>query len=109
MSSLSIALRACRRAHRAAAVLHAFFGPLVQNPLRRSQGIYTQGHGETMELLDLQPPDYGVHSKGIYIIDDDGLSVFAGPFESEAEAIAWIIQRQETLTRHRSRHALAIH
>jgi hypothetical protein len=50
-----------------------------------------------------------LHSKGIYIIDDDGLSVFAGPFESEAEAIAWIIQRQETLTRHRSRHALAIH
>jgi hypothetical protein len=60
-------------------------------------------------LLDLQPPDYGVHSKGIYIIDDDGLSVFAGPFESEGEAIAWIIQRQKTLTRHRSQHALAIH
>jgi len=47
-----------------------------------------------MELLDLQPPDYGVRSTGIYIIDDDGLRVFAGPFESEATAIAWIIQRQ---------------
>ena len=32
------------------------------------------------------------------IIDDDGLRVFAGPFESEATAIAWIIQRQETMT-----------
>jgi hypothetical protein len=31
-----------------------------------------------MELLDLQPPDYGVRSTGIYIIDDDGLRVFAG-------------------------------
>jgi hypothetical protein len=62
-----------------------------------------------MELLDLQPPDYGVHSTGIYIIDDDGLSVFAGPFESEAKAIAWIIQRQETLIRRRSQHASAIH
>ena len=49
-----------------------------------------------MELLDLQPPDYGVRSTGIYIIDDDGLRVFAGPFESKATAIAWIIQRQET-------------
>jgi hypothetical protein len=62
-----------------------------------------------MELLDLQPPDYGVRSTGIYIIDDDGLRVFAGPFESEATAIAWIIQRQEAITRRRSQHASAIH
>jgi hypothetical protein len=55
-----------------------------------------------MELLDLQPPDYGVRNTGIYIIDDDGLCVFAGPFESEPTAIAWIIQRQETINRHRS-------
>jgi hypothetical protein len=41
-----------------------------------------------MELLDLQPPDYGVHSTGFYIINDDGLRAFAGPFESEATAIA---------------------
>jgi hypothetical protein len=62
-----------------------------------------------MELLDLQPPDYGVHSTGIYIIDDDGLRVFAGPFASEASAIAWIIQRQETMNRHRSERTSAIH
>ena len=59
--------------------------------------------------LDLQPPDYGVHSTGIYIIDDDGLRVFAGPFASEATAIAWIIQRQETMNRHRSERTSAIH
>jgi hypothetical protein len=62
-----------------------------------------------MELLDLQPPDYGVRSTGIYIIDDDGLRVFAGPFESEASAIAWIIQRQETMNPRRSERESAIH
>jgi hypothetical protein len=62
-----------------------------------------------MELLDLQPPDYGVHSTGIYIIDDDGVRVFAGPFESEASAIAWIIQRQETMNLRRSEHVSALH
>ena len=62
-----------------------------------------------MELLDLQPPDYGVCSTGIYIIDDDGLRVFAGPFESEAAAIAWIIQRQETMNLRHSECMLAIH
>jgi hypothetical protein len=46
---------------------------------------------------------------GIYIIDDDGLRVFAGPFASEATAIAWIIQRQETMNRHRSERTSAIH
>jgi hypothetical protein len=56
-----------------------------------------------MELLDLQPPDFGVCSTGIYIIDDDGLRVFAGPFESEGTAIAWIIQRQETMNLRHSR------
>ena len=62
-----------------------------------------------MELLDLQPPDYGVRSTGIYIIDDDGLRVFAGPFESESTAIAWIIQRQETMNLRRPERASAIH
>jgi hypothetical protein len=61
-----------------------------------------------MELLDLQPPDYGVRSTGIYIIDDDGLRVFAGPFASEATAIAWIIQHRETMNLRRSEHASAI-
>jgi hypothetical protein len=62
-----------------------------------------------MELLDLQPPDYDVRTTGIYIIDDDGLHVFAGPFESEATAITWIIQRQEIMNRHRSERTSATH
>jgi hypothetical protein len=60
-----------------------------------------------MELLDLQPPEYGVHGTGIYIIDDDGRHVCAGPFGSEATAIAWIILHQKTLTRDRSARASA--
>jgi hypothetical protein len=56
-------------------------------------------HGGTMELLQLEPPDYGVSTMGIYIIDDDGIGVCAGPFDSETAAIGWIDQRQETLIR----------
>ena len=48
-------------------------------------------------------------AQGSTIIDDDGLRVFAGPFESEATAIAWIIQRQETMNLRRSERAAAIH
>jgi hypothetical protein len=55
-----------------------------------------------MELLQLDPPDYGVHVTGIYIIDDDGRAVLAGPFDSETAAIYWIDQRQENLNRQRS-------
>ena len=36
-----------------------------------------------MELLQLEPPDYGVRTMGIYIIDDDGIGVCAGPFDLE--------------------------
>jgi hypothetical protein len=39
----------------------------------------------------------------------DGLRVFAGPFESEATAIAWIIQRQEAMNQRRPERASAIH
>jgi hypothetical protein len=63
--------------------------------------------GETMELLQLEPPDYGVRASGIYIINDDGISVLAGPFESETVAISWIDQRQEILIRTRPAHASA--
>ena len=51
--------------------------------------------GKTMELLQLEPPNYDVHSSGIYIIDDDGTGVLAGPFQSENAAVEWINQRQE--------------
>ena len=50
-----------------------------------------------MELLQLEPPDFGVSTPGIYVIDDDGTEVIAGPFQSEAAALAWISQRQEML------------
>jgi hypothetical protein len=36
------------------------------------------------------------------------LRVFAGPFESEATAIAWIIKRQETMNLRHLEHASAI-
>ena len=63
--------------------------------------------GETMELLLLEPPDYGVRTIGIYVIDDDGIGVCAGPFESEVAALRWIEGRQETLVRNRPVHASA--
>jgi hypothetical protein len=64
--------------------------------------------GEIMELLRLQPPDYGVHSTGIYIIGDDGREICAGPFDSETAAIKWIDQRQE-ISAHRSQSEAARH
>jgi hypothetical protein len=63
--------------------------------------------GETMELLHLEPPDYAVHSTGIYVIDDDGISILAGPFESETAAIRWIDLRQEILIPSHPVHASA--
>jgi hypothetical protein len=71
-----------------------------------------QKPGETMELLDLVPPDLGVTAAGLYIIDDDGLRPLAGPFASESAAIAWIVQRQDNVIRPAAnpgvRHALAV-
>ena len=43
-----------------------------------------------MELLELTPPDYGVRTRGIYIIDDNGMRVCAGPFSTDTAAIAWL-------------------
>ena len=43
-----------------------------------------------MELLELAPPQLGVTDSGIYVIDDDGAQVLAGPFAEETEALAWI-------------------
>ncbi len=54
-----------------------------------------------MELLELQPPHYGVRASGIYIIDDEGTRVIAGPFQSEVTAIDWIELRQQALNAHR--------
>lgn len=50
-----------------------------------------------MELLELAPFDYSVRAAGIYIIDDDGIRVLAGPFTSDTAAIAWIVQRHDML------------
>lgn len=43
-----------------------------------------------MELLDLWPGEYGVAVPGIYVLDDDGEEVLAGPFRSERDAVGWI-------------------
>jgi hypothetical protein len=59
-----------------------------------------QQPGGPMELLQLEPPDYGVRTLGRYIIDDDGIAICAGPFDSETAAIGWIDQRHEMLSRH---------
>ena len=65
-------------------------------------------HGGTMELLQLEPPDYGVCTMGVYMIDDDGIGICDGPFDSETAAIGWIDQRQEMLIR-RSQSEAPIH
>lgn len=53
-----------------------------------------------MELLALDPPAYGVSAAGIYVIHDDGLTVLAGPFAAETEALAWI---EQTHAEHRTK------
>jgi hypothetical protein len=68
-------------------------------PLVPSPAVNTRE--ETVELLELDPPSYGVSTRGIYIIDDDGEQVFAGPFDSEIAAIAWIDLRQQNIVQHR--------
>jgi hypothetical protein len=68
----------------------------------------TAATGGLMELLQLEPPDYGVLIMGIYIIADDGIGICAGPFDSETAAIGWIDQRHEMLRR-RSQSGAPIH
>jgi len=55
--------------------------------------------GESMELLKLVPPEFGVAEPGVYVIDDDGAGIYAGPFDDETGALAWIEQRQRRLSR----------
>jgi hypothetical protein len=81
------------------------FGPRGRQQYRPT----ALNNGKTMELLDLQPPDYGVYIAGLYIIADDGEHVFAGPFDSETAAIAWITQRQDALRRRHAGSEPAIH
>ena len=62
-----------------------------------------------MELLELDSPSYGVRTPGIYIIDDDGEHVCAGPFDSEIAAIAWIDLRQQKSAQHQQLKGSGIH
>ena len=55
--------------------------------------------GASMELLELRPPEFGVAKPGVYVVDDDGAQVRAGPFDNDAAALAWIEQRQRRLSR----------
>jgi hypothetical protein len=68
-------------------------------PLIPSPAVNTRE--ETVELLELDPPSYGVTTRGIYIVDDDGEQICAGPFDSEIAAIAWINLRQQTIAQYR--------
>lgn len=43
-----------------------------------------------MELPELTPPEFGVVVAGAYVVDDDGRDVRAGPFGTEAAALAWL-------------------
>ena len=43
-----------------------------------------------LEILDLAPGLLGVAVAAIYVVDDEGRVVVAGPFESSREAVRWI-------------------
>lgn len=43
-----------------------------------------------MELLYLSPPRSDVRLPGIYVMDDDGERVLAGPFMATRDAVRWI-------------------
>jgi hypothetical protein len=62
------------------------FRALVQRRHVSTLGLQT-ATGKIMELLELEPPQYGVRISGIYVIDDDGIATLAGPFGSEPAAI----------------------
>ncbi len=47
-----------------------------------------------MELLELDPLQLGVTDTGVYVVDDEGAVILAGPFAHETDAIAWIVQIQ---------------
>ena len=53
--------------------------------------------GASMELLELMPPEFGVSESGVYVVDDDGVQVRAGPFDNDGAALAWIERRQHRL------------
>ena len=65
-----------------------------------------------MEVLELDPPQLGVAEAGIFVADDDGTTILAGPFQHETEALAWIEKnpcsamrrnQSSSCARHRSR------
>ena len=43
-----------------------------------------------MEILELSPGELGVDSAGVYVVDDGGRHVLAGPFATEIAALVWI-------------------
>jgi hypothetical protein len=52
-----------------------------------------------MEILELTPCELGVDSAGVYVVDDDGQHVLAGPFASEIAALIWINLTHEARVR----------
>ena len=47
-----------------------------------------------MQLLELGPCELGVHSHGIYVVDDEERRVIAGLFDTVTSAVAWIDDRR---------------
>jgi len=43
-----------------------------------------------MELLNLSLNQFEVTIPGIYVMNDEGIGVIAGPFVNESEALFWI-------------------
>jgi hypothetical protein len=43
-----------------------------------------------VEVLDLLADQLGAPMVGVYVIDDGGDVIIAGPFASDAEALRWI-------------------
>ena len=43
-----------------------------------------------LEVLDLAPGQLGAKAAGIFVVDDEGAGILAGPFASGREALRWI-------------------
>ena len=45
-----------------------------------------------MEVLNLRVGQFGAPTTGIFVLDDGGNVIVAGPFATDAEALRWIEQ-----------------
>jgi hypothetical protein len=50
----------------------------------------SQRRSRTLEVLNLRVGQFGASVKGIFVLDDGGDVIMAGPFASAADALRWI-------------------